>query len=194
MNPVVVSFFAGPGYAAHADALRASCDLWGLEHDIREVPDLGSWAAMCRAKPAHIRDMVAGAHAGREVLWVDADARIVDDPRAVEDPGEWDVGILRWPARGRGGAGWAPGTVAVRPTPGAFRFLDRWADLCEVAPEGQSDKDVVGQALMEAAPLVWDLPPALCYVHDLSRELWPEVSPVVLHLQASRKLARGRRT
>ena len=83
---VVAGMFTG-GDAGKAARLRASCERFGVEHDIREVPSVHQsiskrgTADLAYTKPKLILDALARHR--RPVLYIDADCEIVAEPALV---------------------------------------------------------------------------------------------------------------
>jgi hypothetical protein len=177
VTPLFVSFFT-PSYAAEASGLIDTLALHRLPYDIRVVPDLGDWCANCAMKPAFIRDRMQ-EHWGRPIVWLDADARVRRHPDlfATLD--------CDFAAHWRHGAELLSGTMYFGPTAEARSLATVWADEQLRAP-GVWDQQVLQRVLDNGfAVRVQRLPAEYTRVFDDDKM----GSPVIEHLQASRRLA-----
>ena len=183
-QPLVVTAYT-PGYADLVQRLIASCDRFGMDVCALPYPDRGSWEANTHVKTDAL-SYALEAPGLRHLLWVDADAEFVA-PWTWELPASADVAVhvlRRAPGRN---PETLSGTVYVRrsavlPVLAAWRRAsrpDKWDQRC----------------LESALPsLRWcELPPECCWIHDTHPGLFPDVSPVVVHYQASREVRKGKR-
>lgn len=186
MNGPVVTTYYTHRYAGYADQLRRSCDRHGLDHDIAQIEDRGSWSANCHHKPVWLLRAMT-SHPNRAVMWVDADAVFA---RPLPDDflsryGPLDIAH-----------GFRPrtletlsGTVLANPTSGARRLLEGWAATCELNPE-MWDQDALRRAIrslfLTQAVIVRRLHPMFCCIKG--SEMGEIEAPVILHGQASRSL------
>ena len=178
MNLTVVSFWTGSPWREHAVQLTADCRTLGLPFEIGRLPDLGSWVANCAQKPAYIRDMLRELSA--PVLWIDADARILQKPALLADPKEeFAVHAVPgretrkqigrdpiplpdgWPREELGCRWFNSGTVYVRPTPKAFELLDLWCQLA-ATKSGDWDQWLLQEAWSVVRPETLWLPEPYC--------------------------------
>lgn len=185
-SPVVVTFYtAGNGYDDEVERLRESCRAHGVDLDATAVADQGSWLRNCAMKPEFLASRMRH-HTPRPVLWVDADAAI---RRPIADVGHWDCDIALRKRRGREVLS---GTVFLRDTTASRALVETWARLCHDRPD-QADQCCLADALqVERGLKVRWLDPEWCFIFDLDREEHPDVTPVIEHFQASRRLKRRR--
>src|SRR5690606_36469708 len=116
---------------AEADRLRRSLARLNLPHEITPADDLGSWRANTRQKPRFLRAALE-RHA-RPILYLDADAYVHRDPWPLLDTLGGSIAAHWWVCPD-GAAEWLAGTIYLRPTPTAYRVLDRWCDLIDANP------------------------------------------------------------
>lgn len=180
MPPLFCSFHAGPGYAEEARGLAESLDALGLPHVIRALPDAGAWELNCGRKPVFLLD-VAREHPDRPLVWLDADARVVQAP-TLFDSLECDVACHY-----RHGEELLSGTLYFGGTDGAIDLLNEWASECQRNPN-EWDQRVL-QAILADRPHRWRVQtlPAE-YVRIFDADDMGEA--VILHRQASRRLKR----
>jgi hypothetical protein len=151
-----------------------------METDIQEMPDQGSWVRNCAMKSAFISKMLK--HHKRTVVWIDADAVIVD-LRAPFWLGDFDVSAHRLDNQG---GRYCSGTVVVQDTEGSAEFLERWEARQAELPD-EPDEHVMTKVI-EAMPelKVDNLAPEYLYVFDIWKRWYPDVKPGIIHKQASR--------
>lgn len=178
---LIVSYYT-PDYADEAAGLRSSLDLHGLEHDIRAIDDRGGWHANTSHKPTFLR-RITDEHR-RPLAWVDADARMQDEPRLfcdLERDG-YDVAFHRLR-----GYEVCSGTVWLNGSRGARALVFRWQQVQSRYPE-LIDQQSLALALQQTPGLkVAELPPGYCYIYDTSRAVYPHERIVIEHFQASRR-------
>lgn len=178
MTPLAVSFHTGPGYAEQARALVESLDAHGIEHDVREEDDTGTWVTNCARKPYFIRRMRA-AHVG-PIVWLDADARVRSQPTW---PDGGDLAYHRFRDREL-----ISSVLWFGDTPGAREILELWCSAQDDAPAMWDQRTL--QRVIDGHRDRWDvraLPESHCCIDRLHST---GVVPVIEQLQASRMLKR----
>ena len=175
--PIFVSFFAGPGYDREAAELVKTLDRFGLQYEVRELPDAGGWEANCGRKPEYLLQMM-DAYPGESLVWVDADARIRREP-TLFDSLDCDL-AAHW----KDGTELLSGTLYVGPS--ARPLLESWRDGCRANP-GEWDQKVLQQIVEGARSYRISTLPAE-YTAIFDAEMCE--SPVIEHMQASRRLRR----
>jgi len=185
-RPIVVSFYTkGTAYEAEARRMVRSVHLHGLEHDVREVPNQGSWLANTAHKPQYLRTML-DIHAGRDILWIDADGEMRHYPVLFDDFTA-DIGVcyVDWPQYGRNrGPELLSGTIYLKNNRRVRDLVDEWARRIERKP--QWDQRVLQEIIPERQGLkVIDLPDTYTQIFDTMKNAG---EPVILHHQASRRL------
>jgi len=185
--PMIVSFYTkDTPYKAYADELMNSLKKLGLEYEIEGVTSAGSWLANTRYKPTLLEKMVR-RYQDRGVLYVDCDALVLKKPDLFLDfASDFAVHQVDWSLYGRGRRMEVlGGTIYCRCTDRVLGILRRWIDSCKKAPlriwEQRLLQRIIGNNF-------YNLPPEYCCIFDLMGEHLSD--PVILHMQASRKLKR----
>lgn len=182
----IVSYYTeNTPYAREVERLRGSLDGLGITaYELVPTPDTGSWLGNCAQKPAVLAEQLARAE---PLLFVDADAELLDDPRSAVGAlmADHDLGVHYF-----NGVQVASGTLALNPTAAAAELLAAWCGICADRPD-LPDQDCLALAIDRTASCrVRRLPPEYCYIFDLSAALHPDVEPVIRHHQASRRFRR----
>ena len=191
----IVCGFYTPDYRAWAERLIASLDAHGASHDIVPRAKLpGGWEANTMAK-AHAVLEAMDQHPDKVIVFVDVDCEVKGDLSPLAQL-SGDVAFYvqsRW--RSNGGIRFRvrSGTLVIKPTPAARRFVETWAVVSATAQYGDVDQTT----LMLAIGLV---PGASFTPLDAK---WCATAgdqvpgPLILHDQASRdvlKVSRWKRT
>jgi hypothetical protein len=196
--PLVISFYTDDLlYRMEAARLIASCERFGLEAEIEEIPSFGSWELNCAYKPFFIHEKLQ-LHR-RPVLWVDADAVWM---RPFEKSALFDKDFavrihphhrIDHPSKVRSG------TVYVNATQGGEEVLRLWKEesasqLLNVKRKGRfldqaALRDVI--FLRKHGADIGHLPLAYTTIFDHREDLAEVQDPIILHYQASRKAIEG---
>ncbi len=194
-RPMVVSYYTrNTGYREEAMKLARTVHGFGLEHDIREVPNLGSWQANTQYKAKFIREMM-DTYPDRNLLWLDADSLIKQYPSEF-DNATYDLGVhtIDWAQYGRGNRRdhqVANAVIYLKNKPNVRAFVDEWVAANEAAPdkiEMQTMAQVMDRWTSGQDGRVLDyhnIPATYCQIFDLMAEAG---NPVILQTQASRHL------
>lgn len=188
---LVVSFFTeANGYKPDALRMIASCERQGLDYFVQGIQGEGSWIGNVRYKPAFLRSML-GLHAGRDILWIDADGVVQQYPALVDDLVS-DSHFRRFllGVHYRAGRELLTNTVFFRNTEETFAMIDAWIALTAAMPGTWEQKTL--QLLLTRHPEwpVFPLPAGYSQIFDLMRSAG---KPVIEHFQASRRLRRPAR-
>jgi len=194
--PLVIAFYTrDTGYVAEVARLRKSVETLGLEHDIRGIPDQGSWESATHFKATFIQWM-RSYHPGRALLYVDADAAIKRVPEFLRGFNAADVALRVQDFPYRKGE-WLSGTLCIGPTPAADEMIRRWIAYNDAVPAQRGRPETYEQANLRRAveSLGRDirmvvLPLEYCFIFDTMRRMYPGAVPVIEHFQASRRLAK----
>ena len=189
MTPLFVSYFT-PDYAERAAVLRASLRKFKLDFEVDPVPDRGTWQQNSGPKPLFIWKKMA-AHPGRPLVWIDADAKVVGEPTLLLDLAKADLADVaaaeyRWKDGSRQEL--LSGTVYVHGNVRSARLVDRWIGFHQEDPDNWDQR-----TLRKAVEAMGDkvrmhyLPLEYCFIFDSHHEAFPQMIPVVLHYQESRK-------
>lgn len=183
--PLVVSFWTDEFYRRDAYELVRTCQLFNLDYEVMQQPDLGSWEANTNAK-AHFLLAAHHRHPHRGLLWVDADARFRQDPSDLVCLGPQHlVAFHLW--RGRS---CASGTVLFRALPGRQELLEQWCRGVTENPDA-TDQVELSRACVAQGVQPFDLPVEYCWIYDIDAETLErgerlDSRPVIEHLQSSR--------
>ena len=182
---VLCRYTAKGSYAKHDERLRASCEKLVLRFHISEVPDPGSWDAVCRMKPRWILDALLNRR--EAILWLDADCEVVQLPTLLLGTPH-DFCVYNFAADHENGAGiaydprklvCAAGTVMFGYTAPAIELLLRWAATVAIQA-GRGGDPSLGDAYNTCRPPVnplW-LPKA----YNRMDSEWPGIEPVINHV------------
>lgn len=178
MIPIYISFFTvGTLYEQHATELTKTLDAFNLPMDIVPItPGFDSWEKTCNFKPTFILNMMA-KHAGRPLVWVDADARIRRRPILFDSLAKENYDIAY---HLRAGIELLSGTLYLSPS--CQRLVEAWQKECQSSPL-QWDQISLGNALRQVPVKAFNLPPTYCQIFDTMKGAG---DPVIEHLQASR--------
>jgi hypothetical protein len=182
--PLIVSFYTRDTiYEKEVEDLILSCRGLNLEAHIEPRADLGSWEKNCCQKPEFILECLNRFK--RPILWVDADAMILQRPSLSYDGfdlaihfNDFEKRIVR------------SGTIYAAPTAAAKRLMSRWHRAClqtfdrlkdlPYGDQGQLPKLLLSAKSLKVAKLPVE------YVQIFDRDPIPIERAVILHSQASR--------
>lgn len=197
--PLVVTFYTGPPvYQKYAKRLEASCQKLGLQIEVCQQPDQGSWVANCAMKGPFLYQRMQDLDA--PILWVDADAVFTEKPRDLYTTEAEFAVYARPPARpgqrwvrvvGRGKRGLPPGwpshvgprwfnsgTVYFDNTRAAKDVLYLWAQYCLERPDDW-DQWHLQEAWVAVQPQTLWLPRSYCDIKGREKK------PIIVHDLAS---------
>ncbi len=198
--PIVVSYFTF-GYVREAFQLLRSCQVHGLEYSMEKVDDRGTWSANNNYKPTFILQK-SGEYPKRALLWLDADARILQRPTILPSIRTM-LGVHLSPSIYPSWTGAA--TIFLNPHPHRDIFLRRWIKEIEKDPEGRGLETTpqealrvgmcgvtLGRTIRKMGLQVTSLPESYTHVYDYAKD-WdggpsPNVDalPVIEQYQYSR--------
>jgi len=179
---LLVSYYTvGTGYEAEAKKLRESCERHGIPHRIEGVKNRGSWMANTQFKPTFLLSVLEQEK--RPILWVDADGVVNQPLHFPFEEGETDF-AAHW----RSGRELLSGTLWFNHTEKAFELLREWKQECR-----RDSKSYDQVCLRNSVPRieglrVFRLPPEYTFIFDSMRRQHPDVTPIIEHFQASRRL------
>lgn len=183
MTLLVSYYTAGTGYQREAEGLHDSCERHGVEHRIKEVPNLGSWMKNTQYKPTFLLEVLEELQ--KPILWVDADARVqqpFEIPFAEDD--------YDFAAHWRAGKELLSGTLWFNYTEPAIMLLRLWKERCGHGRQ-TLDQRILSECVPEIPSLrIYRLPPEYTFIFDIMRRALPNVKPIIEHFQASRKYRR----
>lgn len=190
---VVISFYTEgphvPKYEAYAKRLRACCDKFGLEHDIRHMPQQKGtspwdWTNNVRQKPAFIRKMLDERRDAETLVWIDADAVIHSKPHLLfKIKCDLAVSYLWWENHKKFEL--LSGTMLFRNTPKVRKAVDTWIEkmptvaMTHPKPEQHCLEGIIKDLRLR----VYKLPGEYCYICNFRKG---KGDPIIEHHQASR--------
>ena len=186
-NWIVCGFYT-PDYEQWASRLRASLFAHGASHDLVPRAKLpGGWEANTMAKPLAVREAMS-RHPDKVVIFLDVDCQVLGDLAPLARLTA-DVAFYVRARRRKGGGtrfGVRSGTLVLRPTDAARRFVDAWVILSEAANYGDVDQTTLMLAIGAAPGVTFEaLTAKWCATEEDG-----VAEPVVLHDQASRDQAK----
>ena len=181
-NMKLISFYTeDTQYEDLAHTFRESAGDVGLDSITFRAKNYGDWAKNCNQKAAFI---YTAYHMFPEddILYVDIDATFNSYPKALEeyqDP--FDIGYhsLR-------DTELLSGTLIFRHSATSANILKHWIYHSKKSPKVWDQRTL--QNILDANDhKLFPLDASLCYIFDISKKIYPDVVPVIVHHQASRK-------
>jgi len=181
-NPLIVAFYTPGPYETEAARFKASLDKFALPYELDCIPCRGSWFANSHYRPEYLLKKL-DEHPRVPLLSLDVDCVLHSNPLPHVTGIKSDIAVHFFrdiePC---------PGTLLVGITENTRQFLYSWREINNHRPE-RSDRANFAEAMKRFDRLkIKKLSPELCYIFDTSREVYPDVTPVIEHLQASRGL------
>lgn len=126
---MVISYYTpDPYYKELGESLRKSCEKYGVDNAIAELPSRGEWIKNINLSPGYINDCMMKYN--RPLLWIDADSVLIQFPNLFRSkPDDCDM-VLRVPTNKRERM-WTVGVMYINNTTMSKAFLKRWAALTE---------------------------------------------------------------
>lgn len=173
---MIISYYTD-NYSKEARNLIKSLQAFDLPHLVQNIDDRGGWDKNTHYKPIFILNELMKHE---YVVWTDADSVFKQDPVLFKEL-TCDVAFHRFK-----GSELLSGTVFFKNTPRTIQLLCEWIAINSKNPK-TFDQVNLDAALKYVEDLVvGDLPPEYCFIFDLSREVHPNLNPVISHYQASR--------
>jgi hypothetical protein len=182
--PIVCCFFTlSTIYEREAARLRCSLDRFGLEYDLQGIPSRGDWTANTHYTATFCLEMQE-KHAGRPVIYLDADAFLWKRPELLLtlNPADTDIAFHL-----RQGVELLNGTVWFANNDASRAVCARHAELCKLRPTFRDEQRFLKQAIDELKPRCTLLPATLCWIADIMAQDLGDREPQIEHLQASRE-------
>jgi hypothetical protein len=187
-TPIFVAFYTVDTiYEQEAARLRCSLQRLGLDHYLEGVPDAGSWTANTH-RTASFTLAMQEKFIGRPVVYLDADAFVWRTPELLLslDPAQTDIAFHR-----RRGHELLNGTVWYANNDMSRALCRRHAELCAANPNFRDEQQFLWQAIVDLKPRWVNIPPALCWIHDIMAEDLGDADPIIEHLQCSRESSKS---
>lgn len=191
MNVRLISFYTPGAYELHAQQLQESAKAVGLEVHARKIEGLSGWHHAVCSKPIFILQELSSCTEDG-ILWVDADARFRVRPDTSILEGI-DFASCLFQRNKNTPVEMLTGTLYFRNTPEVLHFVERWCintrkwkQASQDTPEQHSLRETF-QAYKDKVRFL-DLPKEWVYIEPDFEKLYPDVTPIISHLQASRTL------
>lgn len=198
----ISSFTTGTLYEKIIKNLESDFQKFNLPYHIFEVPDLGEWKANSRQRPLRIKEAME-MFPGENILWVDADARILKYPEVLfHIPQSCHLGVnyLQYSDHyGRPTDGdkveILDGTSYYKNDYGIKPFIEEWIERSVIAEKNHRHvlKEMIDEQIDEELNLFL-IPREYCYIAckpDGSAPAVPIDNPAIIHYQASRLARKG---
>lgn len=189
---IIVSYYTtNTPYEKEADKLIKSLQLLRIPYDVVGVPNLGDWQSNTRFKAKFMQDMLI-RHKGKSIVWVDSDAVVHSYPDLF-DSYSCDVAVRWQDFRWRKNE-CLSGTIYLANNPQTLELCRRWEgnNISEGPGAKTFEQWNLGKAIedMRNEGKIKDenLPPEYTMIFDSMRQMYPNITPVIEHFQASRKL------
>ena len=180
----VVAFYTeGTPYEELANNCAASASEHGIVLHLFKRPDMGCWGENCAHKPGVLIEALEKWD--ERILYVDVDATFEGSVQPLEDlPADFDIGFHLL-----GGLETLSGTILLEPTGKTLEVLLLWQKWAKARPKTWDQRHLAA-VIDHLKPRVHELGPEWAYIFDTSKRFHPDVEPVILHHQASRKYRR----
>lgn len=191
-NPIIVSYYTlNTPYEQIIINLRNSLNKFNLSHDLRGVPDLGSWEANTHFKATFLKSIMV-VYPNAPLLYVDADAVFNSIPVDLFNI-KCDIGVRYqdFPWRKHE---CLSGTILLHHTPNTYKLIEKWIEInSQIGGQPGEKPDELEQRNLDRAIkqipdlIVFQLPPEYVFIFDHMKKLYPNTKPIIEHFQASRK-------
>lgn len=191
MSPflVIAYYTTGNPYQTLSENLRKSCKEFNLPLFLKPIEDLGSWESNTHYKANFIKECLD--RFSEDLVYVDVDAEFKRYPDLFESL-DCDIAYRTENFRWRKNEALS-GTIFIRNNSNTKSLIDLWISINEANPAKRINPETWEQANMQRAvqqtPEISykNLPPEYTYIFDHTRSMYPGISPVIEHYQASRK-------
>ena len=191
-NLMVVGYYTvNTPYEEEAKNLLQSLNKLNVNHDISGVKTLGNWQANTRFKAGFMLDML-NKHPNHRLLYVDVDAVVHKSPDLFKNY-NCDIAVRWQDFRWRKNE-CLSGTIYMENNERTRRICELWRDI-NVTEGNESNRmeqwnldTVINQMKKEDPNFTYkNLPPEYTMIFDSMRGMYPNISPVIEHFQASRR-------
>ena len=191
-NLMVVGYYTvNTPYEEEAQNLLQSLNKLGINHDISGVKTLGNWQANTRFKASFMLDMLT-KHPNHRLLYVDVDAVVHKIPDLFKNY-TCDIAVRWQDFRWRKNE-CLSGTIYMENNERTKRICELWRDI-NVNEGNQSNRmeqwnldTVINKMKAEDSNFTYkNLPPEYTMIFDSMRGMYPNITPVIEHFQASRR-------
>ena len=188
--PTIVCFYTpNTGYEKEVEGLIASCKKFDLPYSIDPIPNFGTWEKNCCFKIKYILKKLIDLK--RPILWLDADALIVQKPTLFETL-DADIALRivnELPNDHQ--SKMISGTVFVNNTPEALQVLQEWDLETETLFKQDPhlwDQVSLRNVLLRSTAKVCPLDSRYYQVYNKIEDEKTLQEAIIIHFQASRTL------
>lgn len=178
MSFIVCAYYT-ERYKQHADEFIMSAKEVGVDVHTSLVNDLGLWVLNCGYKPTFIKECLEKFNTN--IVYCDIDARFKRFPELFRSISE---DIAYWRCNLKNQKHLASGTLFFKNNDVSRKIVIEWEKKCKESPSFL-DQSVLEDVLKNIQHSEFSLPTEYCQIFDWEKQT---ESPVIVHLQASRKL------
>lgn len=183
---IVCGFYTNDVYKSHALRMKVSAEQFGLEVDLQQLPDQGSWNKNTCMKPKFAKQML-DKHLGETVLLVDTDAVFRSAPERLLRPLFHEDVALFFAGNGHPSSG----TMFFRNTSRARIFCNFWQTVIENHKDDPSEnleyETLVQVTTKPRVVPIHHLGPEYFWVERQMRPSYPGAIPVIEHFMISKE-------
>jgi hypothetical protein len=167
----------------------ASCDSFGLPYHLKIIESLGDWCLNTHFKAKFIKESMNEIDS-EYLLYVDVDAIFRSYPDIINSL-ECDIAYRTENFRWRSDEALS-GTVFFKNNDRVKKLVDRWIQLNEATPAERMKPETWEQKNLQRAVremndiVYYNLPPEYTFITDTTRMMYPGLTPIIEHFQASR--------
>ena len=190
-NYLVIAYYTlGNHYEDLSENLRKSCETFNIPHFLKAIPNLGSWEKNTHYKANFILECLE--RFSEDLVYVDVDAEFRRSPEIFETL-ECDIAYRTENFRWRRDEAMS-GTIFLKNNEKVKAFIKEWISLNESIPAERMKPDTWEQKHMQTTLrknrglIYFNLPPEYTFIFDHTKRMYPGLSPVIEHFQASRKI------
>jgi len=186
----VAYYTNGTAYQDEAKKLITSLQKLELNYDVVGVPSLGSWQANTRFKAKFMQQMLL-KHKDMNLVYVDVDAVVHSIPLHFKNY-VCDIGIrfqdFKWKQNEC-----LSGTIYMANNPKTLKLCKEWEELNIKEQHNYKNLEQwnLGSVIEKLkGPMELDvvnLPPEYTFIFDTMKKMYPSITPVIEHFQASRR-------
>jgi len=167
-------------YLVEAKRLAASLNHLNLSCHFEERKSEGTWIDNVHIRASFLKSM-RKLYPDKTLLSLDADCVVHSDK--IPEPYLCDIAFHTLVRKNKSEK--LPGTLFLNPTLNTDKFLDEWIKQNKLSPK-RPDRVNFSTAINKSELIIRELDPKLCWIFDISKEVYGDRKPIIEHLQASR--------